>query len=442
MRTTLPFFGHKLTDRQPMTKRQKILLGAAVFVALLGATPAVLADRTPAIAQSDASPTPSPLPVRTTSVHHVDRVRVERTYTGEIAARRSVESAFQRPGRIVRVLVDEGDRVRAGDLLAALDRDDLDRRREVLAARVSEARATLAELERGPRQETIRAQRAAVAELRARAASADAQARRRRSMIDEGAISADEVDVFEREAEAVAARRDAARARLDELEAGSRTEHVDAQRARVAALIAELAAIDVELSRTELRAPFDAVVAARHLDPGTVVDAGIPLVRLLDASGVEARVGVPPAVAEQLGADGAFELRIGGEARPGRLRAVLPEVDARTRTRMALLDLDSWAAPGRIARLTVVREEQDRGVWLPLTALSRSGSGLWDCYVAADTGTGTHVVERRRVEVVRTTAERALVRGALVDGDEVLVAGLQRVVPGQHIRPLASEDGE
>ena len=91
------------------------------------------------------------LTVNTLTVEAVESYEVQREYSGELVAQRSSDLGFERPGTVVRVLVDEGDRVVAGQPLAQLDVQTLDVQRQQLLAQRREANAQLQELRAGPR---------------------------------------------------------------------------------------------------------------------------------------------------------------------------------------------------------------------------------------------------------------------------------------------------
>ncbi|MEN9230746.1 MAG: HlyD family efflux transporter periplasmic adaptor subunit [Thermostichus sp. DG02_5_bins_236] len=68
---------------------------------------------------------------------------------------------------------------------------------------------------------------------------------------------------------------------------------ISAQQARVQQLQASLASLDVALSKSVIRAPFAGRIALGHVDEGTVVGSGQPVLRLVESGAWEARIGVP-----------------------------------------------------------------------------------------------------------------------------------------------------
>ena len=94
-----------------------------------------------------------------------------------------------------------------------------------------------------------------------------------------------------------------------------------------------------------------------------------------------------------------------------------------------------------LLELVLPQQRDGAGYWLPARVLTESSRGLWSAYVAkplaAPRGEATHRIARRLLEVTHQEADRVFVRGALRDGDAVVAEGIQRLVPGQLVRPVA-----
>ncbi|MBE9138480.1 DUF2118 domain-containing protein [Nodosilinea sp. LEGE 07088] len=207
-----------------------------------------------------------PLPVEVVSLTPVESYTVERQYTGELVAQRSSALGFEQGGTVVALLVDEGDRVSAGQPLARLDTRSLETQRQQLVAQRDQAVATLNELQNGPRQQSIAAAQAAVGDLEQQLALAKTQRDRRADLYARGAISREELDQQTFGAGALENRLAQAQSELDELLAGTRPEQIAAQAARVNQLEASLRAVDVDLSKAVITAPFAGRISDRPVD--------------------------------------------------------------------------------------------------------------------------------------------------------------------------------
>jgi len=189
---------------------------------------------------------------------------------------------FQRPGRIERLDVREGDVVAAGQEIAALDRSELLAERQVAASQRAGAAARLAELEAGSRSEEIAQAREALRAAVERAANAAREAERARRLFEGGAISERQRDAAATALGITGADRAAAAERLALVETGPRSEQIAAQRAVVAQAAASLARVDAALDLAVIRAPFAGRVTLRHREPGETVSAGAPVVSVSD----------------------------------------------------------------------------------------------------------------------------------------------------------------
>jgi len=390
----------------------------ALAVALRGA-PAV-----------ETPPTPRVMPVQVATLRAVDHYRQARIFTGQVVARRVSDLSFKREDLLVSIQVDEGQRVERGAVIARLETGHLEIRLKRLRARQDETRARLDEMIAGPRKEQIAAARAEVRALRAQLKLRQILRERRRKLVASDTIPQEDLDRAIHGADAMAAKLEGARSLLAELLAGTRKERIRAQRARLEQIGAQIADLEIDLRESTIRAPFSGSIARRWLDEGTVVAAGRKIVRLMELAALEARVGIPVEVAAGLKIGSEQQLMIGKRKVLGRLRALLPQLDARTRTVTAVLNLSGTGVlPGQIARLLVDRKVAANGYWVPTNALTQAGRGLWAVYLVVDGR-----VQRATIEVLHTESDRVLVRGTLRDGDRLILSGAHRIVQGQHVR--------
>ncbi|MEM9273822.1 MAG: efflux RND transporter periplasmic adaptor subunit [Cyanobacteria bacterium P01_F01_bin.143] len=377
-----------------------------------------------------------PLTVKTTQIQLVKNYQTVQSYTGEVVARLTSEVGFERNGKLVTVLVDEGDRVNPGKVLAQLDSSNLEAQRQSLVAQKAQATARLTELKNGARAEDIAAAEARVRDLEKQLELEQLKRDRRSYLYNEGAIAQEQLDEVALNSQALAERLTNAKSNLAELINGTRYEQIAAQQAVVEQLLAQIADLDITIAKSTLKAPFSGTISVRHVDDGTVVDAGQGIFRLVSDSQPEVKIGVPINVAAKLSSESQQILKIGGKTYQAKVKSILPEVDPATRTRTVVLRLASTAqvSPQEIARLQITQTIATEGYWLPVTALVKSERGLWSCYAVVESDNGdanTYQIERRLVEVLETNGEQVLVQGTLSEGDAIVTEGTQRLVPGQ-----------
>lgn len=383
------------------------------------------------------------LPVTTVQVQPVQSYTITRTYTGKVTATRSSELGFERSGTLVWIGVDRGDRVAAGDAIARLDTQNQEAQLQQLVAQKLQAEAVLQELRNGPRREAIAAARAQVGDLQNQLALEKIRRDRRQSLYEEGAISREELDAVDFGRSALRERLAASQSELQELENGTRAEQVTAQEAAVRRLEASIADMEITIAKSTLRAPFAGTIGERRLDEGVVVNGGQAIVRLVEAATPEVEVGVAPEAlgALKLGSD--QPVQIGQHPYRATVIAIKPEINPTTRTRTVVLRLKGTnlgtIAPEQVTRLGVTQSIPTEGFWLPTTALLPGIRGLWSCYVLTEptqpNPRSSYPIARRDVEVLHTQGDRVLVRGLLEPGDRVVADGVQRLVPGQLVKP-------
>ncbi len=185
-----------------------------------------------------------------------------------------VELAFRVTGRIADMKVQEGDRVKAGETLAQLDRVPFATDVAAAQADVEQARAQLQKLRRGFRVEEIAGARAIVAQRAADLANARVTLERQQELIAAGLVTHQQIDDAEARVAQSEAQLAAAREQLNLELHGSRIEDIAAQKAALASAEARLAKAQTALSDTTLLAPSGGIISVRARESGAIVQAG------------------------------------------------------------------------------------------------------------------------------------------------------------------------
>ncbi len=208
-----------------------------------------------------------------------------------------VKLAFEAQGRIVAIEVDEGNAVKAGQVLARLD-DRLPAARVAAAqAQLAQAMARHAMARRGPRGEDLAAARADAEAASAAAAHRGAEQQRSEALGKSGALSTSVVDADQAAARVAEAQAFAAKARYQSLAKGTRYEQIEEAAAAVQLARAELDAAKVALDQTLLRAPSDGVILRRTAEVGALVTTmtPMPVVTMADLRQLEIRAEIDEA---------------------------------------------------------------------------------------------------------------------------------------------------
>jgi RND family efflux transporter MFP subunit len=356
------------------------LLGAALTIALASAF--VIALSGPALAQqAAASAAPKPALTVKRVVAQTGSWNQTLSGTGSISAWQEVVIGAEIGGqRLLTLMVDVGDRVKKGQVLAKLSPGTLE--------------ADLA------------ASKAALLEAEAAAREAGQTAARVKTLQGSEALSPQAID------QALAA--DAA------------------AQARVAAAKARVQADSLRLSYTQITAPDDGVISARIATPGALVQPGQELFRLQRQGRLEWRAEVPGAELAQLKAGQTVRVQPSG-APPveGRIRRVAPQIDPQTRNGLVYVDLKATGGDalraGLFARGDFVLGES-QALSLPQSAvLLRDGFS----YVFRIDGAK---VRQTKVQVGRREGERVEVKSGLSAGAAVVESGVGFLADGDTVR--------
>lgn len=192
---------------------------------------------------------------------------------------REVSLAFRGSDRIAEILVDEGDTVKEGQVLARLDGRELELSIAKTQADIRSQESTVEKLHNDTRSEEI----AQAQQNYEQAAAANAQgtyARYQAIYDDIQGISRQTLDTARHDAEAKQAAASAAQSAYEEAVNGARPEDIAIGEANLEASNQELARLEYQLSQYELRAPADGVIRSRLLQPGDMASSSTPVFKL------------------------------------------------------------------------------------------------------------------------------------------------------------------
>jgi HlyD family secretion protein len=196
---------------------------------------------------------------------------------------RQVDLAFNNSQRIAQVLVEEGDRVERGQVVARLDTNRLEPQVAQAEAQVAAQREVVERLHNGTRPEEIDQARANLRSAEADAANARVRYERLKSVADasqRGAVSEQEIDNARSTLAVAEAKVDVARATFDLAEVGPRKEDIGEAEAQLRASEAQLELLKQELADAQLVAPVDGIVRSRVMEPGEMASPQRPVVIL------------------------------------------------------------------------------------------------------------------------------------------------------------------
>ena len=181
---------------------------------------------------------------------------------------RQVALAFEVSGRVTQVRAEEGNQVKAGAVLAVLDTQTTALQAEQARAQIEVQQQNLLRLRHGSRPQEIAQARSRLAAAQADANRAGQDLQRLEGLATGRAVSRQDLDRAKSAFQVANAKRNELRDALRLAEAGARSEDIAAAEAQLKSSQAQLALLQHQIDLGELRAPADAVVRSRLLEPG------------------------------------------------------------------------------------------------------------------------------------------------------------------------------
>lgn len=306
---------------------------------------------------------------------------------GRIESTSQAHIGFERAGRIARVFVEDGQRVERGQIMARLDTKRIDAQILELhsALNVAKAEANLTHISVSRITALVNAKLESPQRL-------------------DDAKAADKI----------------AKARLTQIEA-------------------QLKSLALELEKSTIKAPYTADIIARLLDEGAVVNVGQAIFEIANNTTLSARIAIPPEVASTLNIGNVYPLKVDDFKVEGELLTISSQRSLRTRTVETVFSVPNAANAlvGDLIAVDLSITLDQTGVWVPISALANGVRGMWNVFVV--TKEGETNIENRAVEIIYSDGQRAFIRGAIGDGELLVLAGTHRFVSRQNVTARVSD---
>jgi RND family efflux transporter MFP subunit len=307
----------------------------------------------------------------------------KRLVVGQAEAPQTASIGFDLAGSVVNILVDEGQQVVQGQILAELDDQRLTAKMSELSAILNRANseANLAEL----------------------------SLKRIVELVDKKLESAQ---------------------RLDES-----IESVNAAKAFVDEILARKHTLRVEISKTKLLAPFDGSVVSRLVDKGTVVSAAQTLFNLQQNGQLEVRFALSADYVDKFSLDQVITVSTKTYQTLGKVKSIAQQRRLDTRTVDVIISLTEQnlsIIPGDLLHIDISSDISTQGFWVPRKALVSGIRGLWSLFTL-EVIDGEYQLIAKLVEMIYADDKNVFVRGAFKDGEYVVIEGVQRLVSGQQV---------
>nr|WP_235006758.1 efflux RND transporter periplasmic adaptor subunit [Calothrix rhizosoleniae] len=370
-----------------------------------------------------AAKAPPPKAVKVTNLNS-GNTRQKIQLLGQVESPQQATIRSQTEGVIKQVLMQAGDQVSPGKLIAVIDDTDQKLALTQAQAQLAQQRNQLARLEVGTRPEIIAQRQATVSSAQAREREAIDNLERRTELVKQGAI-AERLLVEARTAvDDARGARLAAEAELAEAKAGPTREEIAAQQANVAAAIASVNQAKLALDRTRIRAVSGGVVSQRKVSPGDYVESNSEIVNLIAGDRLDIFLELPEKISGQVTPGMRVELI--ARALPqwrenATISGVVPSADTASRRQRVRIRLDtppSGLLPGMAVTGNLELGNQNQGLVVSRDALTRRGN-QWLVFAVED-----GKAKKITVEMIADMGEKVAISGTgLQPGQSVVLQG-------------------
>jgi membrane fusion protein (multidrug efflux system) len=345
----------------------RYLVTAAVLASVVGFSLTACESSDASQKAKDPTSAEAAIPVE---IAHPARRELLATYAGTatLEAEADAEVIAKVGGEVLRLMVEEGDRVAAGQLLATLDARQL-------TLETAQAGAELAKLERDYRRQV--------------------------ELNQKGLVAAGTFESLRYDLDSLRAKHDLAR---------------------------------LQLSYTEIRAPFAGVVAARQVRLGQTVQPNTALFRVTDPSPLKAHVFVPERELKRLKPGQTASVHVDavpGKAFLAKVTLVSPTIDTRSATFKTTVEIDDAKGdlrPGMFARIGIVFDRKPQALQIPRVALIET-DGDRSVFIVQD-----GVARQRSIDTGLTDAGNVEVVSGLRGDEQVVVVGQGGLKDGNKVR--------
>ena len=399
---------------------QGVLIGTGLGIAIAVGGMRLLSR--PAAQAPTVVPQQSQPPGIIVTVAPAQRTRVARTLntTGTVVARDLIAVLPQTTGlQLKQILVDEGDVVKAGQVMAVVDNS-------VLKAELDQAKA---EVESS--QAVVRQRQAALAQARASLAEAERTFERNQQLANAGAISRQDLDT---RATGVATAREAVHVAEAE---------ISSAQADVRSSIARVEQLQTQVEQTLVRSPAEGIVAKKNVEIGNVTAPTQQIFSIIRGGLLELEADVPAIQLPQVRIGAGAQITSDADPRvrlQGKVRKIAPLVDPQSRLAEVTIDLPSASLlrPGMFARAAITTTTVS-GISVPAKAVVPQSDGSAIVFLVS----GDEKVQALTVELGEVLSDgRVEIKKGLKPGKRVVVAGAGYLKDVERVRIIAQRSEE
>ena len=331
--------------------------------------------------------------------------------------------------------VQRGSRVKAGELLATLENNDLaaaalDNKGSYEAAQATYDTATKAQVP----EDTLKAE-SDVAQAKANLDLNLSIVKSRKQLFAEGAIPGRDLDTANAALVQAQAAYDAAAKHLESVRGVSREAALKAAQGQLTSAQGKYEGAQAAVNYSEIRSPIDGVVTDRPLFAGETAPAGAPLVTVMDTSTLLAKTHIAQSLAQQMKVDDAASVSVPGVADPvpAKVSLISPALDSGSTTVEVWLKIDNKAGKlkvGTPVKVSITGKTVAKTLKVPAAAIVTAQDGTKSVMVVGDDG----AAHRKPVTLGIADADDVQVTGGLAATDMVITGGAYGLDDGTKVK--------
>jgi multidrug efflux pump subunit AcrA (membrane-fusion protein) len=339
--------------------------------------------------------------------------------SGSVDGSETADVAFQVGGRVARVLVEEGQHVNKGQLLAEIEPTDYRNAFNASAAQKEAAQAIAQKADAGLRKQELE-------QARIDFERAEDEYKRMKFLVERKSLPLNDFQKFE-------AAYNTTRQRYEMAKEGTRKEDIATAEAQAHAADAQASEDRKRLNDTRLLAPISGNIAARKVDPGQTVAAGTPVVSIVELNPAKVRVGVPEAEIDKVKYGAEAEITapsLAGRRFKGKVGiiGVAAEPASRTYTvKIIVPNPGPVLLAGMVAEARIFGPAKARVLTLPAEAIVHDPQGAPNVFVY---NSDRKRVYARRVNVGPPIGAEVEIHSGLEGSEQIVVAGQQKLREG------------
>ncbi|WGV25636.1 efflux RND transporter periplasmic adaptor subunit [Halotia branconii] len=464
----VPSLQAEASEQKPVVAKKK--LPKHIFIVALGATLAIIGLRvgwlvlfSNSVESSETiASTVKPLEVETTLTEKALTLGVT-SLSGTVEAVETVTTTSRVMGQIKSLPVQEGDRVKAGQIIAIIDVKDIQAQRNQAAAVISQAQAGVtvataaqtqalaskSQTEAQLNQAEARQQEAAAKLQEAQAQLADAQLNQRRMTMlrKDGAVSQSQLDAANTQVALIQARIQQVKAGIEQTKRGieqakagvkQAVSQVQQAKAGVEQAVSQVqqAKAGVEQATANLdygivKAPFAGVVTKKHTEVGAIAGSGQPLVTLESSDRLRFSVAIPESMMSLVKQGDEVEIQLDALNRSvrGHVNQIIPSANPNSRSFTVKIALKNARnlMPGMFGRMQLP-DESHSVMMIPQSALLKRGQ-LERVYVVG----ANNIAQLRWVKTGKVRDSKVEIVSGLEQKERIITRNIKQLTDGQHV---------